>query len=182
MRFNKKKNFKIGRFSYGDPEILVWSTTDRKVIIGNFTSIAKGCKIILNGEHNTDWITTFPFRKFRSRWPQAAQIKGHPKTKGNVIIGSDVWIGRDSMILSGLKIGHGAVIGAKSLVTKDVEPYTIVGGNPAGFIKKRFSDRQIKNLLEIKWWNWPDNQIINNISLLSSNKIDNFIKKYGNKG
>lgn len=180
MGLNKKENFKMGKFSYGEPQILVWDKTDKKVIIGNFTSIAKGCKIILNGEHNTDWITTFPFRKFRNKWPQAAKIVGHPKTKGNIIIGSDVWIGRDTMILSGVKIGDGAVIGAKSLVTKDIEPYTIVGGNPAKFIKKRFSDDKIKALLKIRWWDWPDEKIINNILLLSSNKIDEFIKKYGN--
>lgn len=181
MGFNKQSNFKMGKYSYGEPQILVWSVTDKKVIVGNFTSIAKGCKIILNGEHNTDWITTFPFRKFRNQWPQAAQIKGHPKTKGNVIIGSDVWIGRDVMIMSGIKIGDGAVVGARSLVSKDVDPYTIVGGNPAKVIKKRFTDKQIEKLLKIKWWDWPDNKVIDNIGLMSSNKIDEFIEKYGDK-
>jgi len=181
MGFNRNKNFEMGRFSYGEPQIFVWSNTNNKVIVGNFTSIAKGVKIILNGEHNTDWITTFPFRKFRNKWDQAARIVGHPKSKGNVVIGSDVWIGRDSMILSGVKIHHGAVVGAKSLVTKDIPPYTIVGGNPAKFIKKRFTDEQIEELLKIKWWNWPENKVINNILLLSSNNIDEFIKRYGNK-
>jgi len=174
---------KKGINSYGNPEILTWSYTDKKVIVGNYSSIARGCKIILNGEHNVNWVSTFPFRKFKNKskgWNECKKIKGHPKTKGDVIIGNDVWIGRDVMILSGVTIHDGAVIGAKSLISKDVLPYTIVGGNPAKIIKKRFNDNQIKSLLQIKWWNWSENKIRDNVLLLSSDKIDEFIKKHGN--
>lgn len=171
----------MGRHSYGTPEILVWARNKNKVIVGNYTSIAKGCKILLNGEHNTDWISTYPFRKFKGISKQAAKIIGHPKSKGDVIIGSDVWIGRDVTILSGLRIGDGAVIGARAVITKDVAPYAIVGGNPAKLIRKRFTDSQIKQLLEIKWWNWPEVKVMENISIISCNDIDGFIKKHGNK-
>ena len=96
----------------------------------------------------------------------------HPKSNGDVIIGNDVWIGHESTIMSGVKIGDGAVIAANSVVVKDVEPYTIVGGNPAKVIKKRFSDDIINNLLELKWWDWSNEKINENLNILCSNNFD----------
>jgi virginiamycin A acetyltransferase len=100
---------------------------------------------------------------------------GHPSTKGNVIIGNDVWIAENATIISGVTIGDGAVIANNSHVVKNVEPYSIVGGNPAKLIKYRFTKDQIDKLLSIKWWYWTDNKINENIHLLCNNNIDNFI-------
>ena len=176
----KSKLITMGRHSYGDPEILVWALNRSHVEVGSFTSIAKGCKILLHAEHNTNWISTFPFRKFKRESKQAARIKGHPRSKGNVIIGNDVWIGRDVTILSGVQIDDGAVIGARAVVTKSVDSYSIMGGNPAKLIRKRFTDSQIKSLLKIEWWTWPMKKIIDNIEMISCNDIEGFIKKHGN--
>lgn len=173
-----KSNISMGAFSYGEPEILTWRNPAEKVIIGKFVSIAKGCRIVLNGEHNVDWITTYPFPVLRKKWPEASKIKGHPFSKGDVVIGNDVWIGRDVLILSGVKINDGTVIAAGSVVTKSTYPYTINGGVPAKFIKKRFTDEQIEKLLKIKWWDWPEQKIRKNMQLLSSKNIDEFIEKF----
>ena len=128
------------------------------------------------GEHRVDWVTTYPFSAI---WPAVAgHIPGHPKTKGNVIIGNDVWIGMNVFILSGVTIGDGAVVGAGALVSKDVPPYAIVGGNPAKIIRYRFDPQTIKKLLSIAWWNWSDDEIIKAMPFLLSNDISSFVKLY----
>jgi serine acetyltransferase len=103
---------------------------------------------------------------------------GHPECKGDIIIGNDVWIGAKSTIMSGVKIGDGAVIGSGSVVAKDVPPYAIVVGNPAKVIKYRFDEQQIENLLEIAWWNWPEHKIKEEAMLLWSKDINYFIDKH----
>ena len=108
-------------------------------------------------------------------WKSGKHILGHPKTKGDVKIGNDVWIGKEAIILSGVNIGDGAVIGARSLVSRDVQPYAIVGGNPAREIRKRFNDQTIQELLEIRWWEWEPNRIEKALPILLSNNIDKFI-------
>lgn len=165
-----KKN--IGEYTYGNPLILDWGE-GANLYIGKFYSIADNVVIFLGGEHRTEWITTYPFsaQVFNLEWPEANQIKGHPKTKGDVVIGNDVWIGYKTTILSGIKIGDGAVVGTQSVVTKNVDPYTIVAGNPAKLIRKRFDDKIIKKLLQLKWWNWPINKIKENIHILLSNNV-----------
>lgn len=105
-------------------------------------------------------------------------IKGHPKTKGDIVVENDVWIGISSLILSGVRIGNGSVIAASSVVTKDVEPYTIVGGNPARVIRKRFDEQTIKKLEEIQWWNWEYEYIYDAIPILQSNQMDNLFAYY----
>jgi len=102
--------------------------------------------------------------------------KSYP-TKGDTIIGNDVWIGYKAVIMPGIKIGDGAIIATNSMITKDVEPYSVVGGNPAKEIKKRFSDREISELLEIKWWNWDNEKITKNVRNLTENNIDK-LKNY----
>ena len=163
-----------GKYTYGTPTIL-WKNKDAKLIVGNFCSIADGVKIYLGGNHRTDWVTTYPFGhtnqhifKFNGR--------GHPSTKGDVIIGNDVWIGNNVTIMSGVTIGDGVVIANNSHVVKNVEPYSLVGGNPAKLIKYRFSQEQIEKLLQIKWWYWDDNKINKFTPLLCNNNIDEFIK------
>lgn len=144
-----------------------------KLIIGNYVCIASSVVILMGGNHNHnyDWITPYPF---------AEQIKSSYKPKGDTIIGNDVWIGMQAMIMPGVKIGDGAVIASRSVVTKDVEPYTVVGGNPAKFIKKRFSDDNIKKLQEINWFNWDRSEIEKITHILSSNSIDELYNYYIN--
>ncbi len=171
------QQYAIGKFSYGDPKVLSWGE-GANLVIGSFCSFAKGVVILLGGEHRVDWVTTYPFSVVLD---EGKSIKGHPKSKGDVVIGNDVWIGRDALILSGVKIGNGAVIGGRSLVVKDVAPYSIVGGNPAKHIRYRFSESQIKALEEIQWWNWPIDEIKKALPLLLSEKINDFITKYQSK-
>lgn len=166
--------YEIGEFTYGVPSILAWGE-NTTLKIGKFCSISTNVKIFLGGEHNTNWISTFPFNKIFS---QAKDIPGHPKSKGNVYIGNDVWIGEGVTILSGITIGDGAIIGARSVVTKNVQPYAIVAGNPAKFIRLRFSESEAVELLRIQWWNWPINKITDELNLIMSSNIDEFIKKH----
>ena len=121
------------------------------------------------------WVTTYPFGHINQGVFNKFNGQGHPTSKGNVVIGNDVWIGANVTIMSGITIGDGAVIANNSHVVRSVEPYTIVGGNPAKLIKYRFSKEQIEKLLEIKWWYWDDAKINNLCPLLCSGNIDEFI-------
>ena len=161
----------VGEYTYGKPNILYWDDKT-KLTIGRFCSIARNVTFLLGGNHRVDWITTYPFSALNDEWIEAKDIHGHPSTNGNIKIGNDVWIGYDATILSGVTVGDGAVIGSKSVVTKDVEPYSIVGGNPAKIIKKRFKENQIQRLLELQWWNWSKDKIKKNINLLCNVYID----------
>jgi acetyltransferase-like isoleucine patch superfamily enzyme len=145
----------VGRGTYGEPRILHWGEP-ATLKVGSFCSFAGGVTIFLGGNHRTDWITTYPFSVFRE---SAKAISGHPTTKGDVIIGHDVWIGADATILSGIRIGNGAVVGACSVVTRDVPAYGIVAGNPAKLIRLRFTDSEIASLEELAWWSWTDSML-----------------------
>jgi acetyltransferase-like isoleucine patch superfamily enzyme len=167
--------YEIGEGTYGDPVVLAWNegTTLR---IGRYCSIAKGVTIALGGEHRLDWVTTYPFSAIA---PEAAAIAGHPRSKGDVVIGNDVWIGREALILSGVTIGNGAVIGARSVVARDVAPYSIVAGNPGRAVRSRFDERTIEQLEAIRWWDWPREKITEALPLLLSPRLDAFLEKYG---
>lgn len=145
----------LGKHSYIVGEIDIRFPEDGKLTIGNFCSIAENVVIFLGGEHNTKSISTFPFDR-RLNLPVSNETAF---SKGDVIIGNDVWIGKGVIILSGRTIADGAVIGAYSVVTKDVGPYEIWAGNPARFRRKRFLDHEINLLLFIKWWEWSDDKI-----------------------
>lgn len=138
-----------------------------KLIIGKFCMIASGATFVMNGgNHLTEAISAYPFAIFGGGWETSMEGKTYP-TKGDTIIGNDVWIGYNATIMPGVKIGDGAIIAANTVVTKDVEPYTIVAGNPAREIKKRFSDERINELLELKWWNWEIDKITKNVNILT---------------
>lgn len=167
--------FEIGDYTYGRPNVLYWDDSTM-LHIGKFCSIAEGVTILLGGNHRTDWVTTYPFNILSTPFPKASSTKGHPATKGDVWIGNDIWIGRGATILSGVHIGDGAVIGAGAIVTNDVAPYSVVVGCPAKEVKKRFTENAIKALLEIKWWEWDEDKINNEIELLCSGNIYKFIE------
>lgn len=171
------ENIQIGAFTYCNTSI-VGSNDGTKLTVGKFCSIAQGTVIILGGEHRPDWCTTYPFNV---KMNEFGYIKGHPKSKGDVVIGNDVWIASHSLILSGVHIGNGSIIAANAVVTKNVEPYTIVGGNPAKPIRKRFDDQTIKKLEEIQWWNWNYEYIYDAIPILQSNHIDRLFEFYDSK-
>lgn len=166
-----------GKYTYGAATVL-WHNY-ANLIVGKFCSIASNVTVYLGGNHRTDWVTTFPFGNIvrYNHIFDKFDGQGFPATKGNVTIGNDVWIADNVTIMSGVTIADGAVIAANSHVVKDVGPYTIVGGNPAKEIRKRFNDDQIAKLLQIKWWDWDDEKINNHTPLLCSNNIDDFITK-----
>jgi acetyltransferase-like isoleucine patch superfamily enzyme len=161
----------VGKYTYGIEHIsiLCWDDPENiKVRIGRFTSISYGLKIFTGGNHRIDWITTYPFGHIHPSSNCIKPINGHPAPGKPVIIGNDVWIGRDVTIMSGVEIGDGAVIAANSHVVKSIPPYAIVGGNPAKLIKYRFSEQKIKELLNMKWWEWPEEKIFRSIDTLCS--------------
>lgn len=171
----KSENLVVGKQSYQWEllEIDVYKGSDAKIIIGNYCSVSKNVRIITGGIHPVNWVSTFPFR-VKMNLPGKYE-DGMPKTNGDIIIGNDVWIGTNVTILSGLRIGDGAVIMAGALVSKSVPPYAIVGGIPAKIIKYRFNEERILKLLKIRWWDWEEKKILKKIPLLSSENIDVFI-------
>lgn len=143
-----------------------------QLIIGKFCMIASGVTFIMNGaNHLSRSISSYPFSVFGNGWEQAMEGKSYP-IKGDIIVGNDVWIGYGATIMPGVKIGDGAIIASDSTVTKDVPPYTVVGGNPAKEISKRFSDEKIQKLQSIQWWNWPIEKITKNVQALTGEDID----------
>jgi len=166
---------KIGKYTYGDKNIKIYSWGEpAKLEIGSFCSIAQDIKVFLGGNHNSDWVTTYPFGHINKDTFNKFNGVGHPKTNGDVIIGNDVWIGNNVTIMSGVIIGDGAIVANNSHVVKSINPYEIVGGNPAKLIKKRFNDEEISKLLKIKWWNFDDDKINQISPLLCSSSLEDF--------
>jgi len=170
------KKYIIGDYTYGCPNV-IFDNPGANLTIGKYCSIADKVTIFLGGNHRPDWVTTYPFNAIKD-FSEFSKIEGHPSTKGNVVIGNDVWIGLNVTILSGVEIGDGAVIAANSVVTKNIGSYEIWGGNPAKLIKKRFTKEQINKLLEIKWWEWEEFKIRENIPLMLHQNIDFFLKSH----
>ena len=163
--------YRIGRASYGDLTIAAYPG-DADLVMGAYCSVAAKVTVLLGGEHRTDWVTTYPFSAIL---PEYRDIAGHPRTRGDVVIGNDVWIGREAMILSGVTIGDGAVIGARAVVNRDVPPYGIVAGNPARLVRLRFSEATVARLLEIAWWAWPEERVRRAVPYLLDSRINAFI-------
>ncbi len=151
-----------------------------KLIIGKFCSIACGAKFLFTSANHTQTsLSTYPFPIFFEEWGLDVQnITSAWDNKGDIVIGNDVWIGYETVILSGVTIGDGAIIGSRAVVTKDVPPYTIVGGVPAKTIRKRFSDDDIEALQKMKWWDWPIEQIQAHISEIQTGKVEELKKEY----
>ena len=148
-----------------------------KLIIGKFCMIASNVSFIMNGaNHLTEAISAYPFAIFGNDWKDAMEGKSYPY-KGDTIIGNDVWIGHNVTIMPGIQIGDGAIIATNSTVSKNVEPYSVVGGNPAKLIKKRFSDKHIKWLLNAKWWDWDIEKITNKVQFLTDNNIEKLMNE-----
>lgn len=142
--------------------------------IGKFCSIACGAKFLFNSaNHTLSSLSTYPFPLFFEEWGSEKKdvIKAWDN-KGDIVIGNDVWIGYEAVILAGVTIGDGAIIGTRAVVTKDVKPYTIVGGVPAKLIKKRFSEETIFALLKIQWWNWSESKIAKNLNAIQNGNIE----------
>lgn len=177
----KNPNIIVGDYTYyddfEDPEnfeknvLYHFDFIGDKLIIGKFCSIASHVQFIMNGgNHCTDGFTSYPFAIFGSGW-ESAMPDSWPH-KGDTIVGHDVWIGYGATLLPGVKIGDGAIIGAKSVVTRSVEPYTIVAGNPVREIHKRFEESVIEELLKIRWWDWEIEKITRNLKIICSADIE----------
>lgn len=156
----------VGPHTYGWPEIETFDGDVTRVHIGAYCSIAKNVKIIAGGNHNPGWVSTFPFRA-QFGLPGAYE-DGQPSSRGDIVIGSDVWLGYRATLLSGVTIGHGAIIGAGAVVARDIAPYAIAAGNPAEIRRYRFPEETIRRLLALAWWEWPEEVIAESIPLLSA--------------
>lgn len=144
------------------------------LIIGKFCSIACGAKFLFNSaNHTLRSVSTYPFPLFFEEWGlDRKDVTRSWDNKGDIVIGNDVWIGYEAVIMAGVTIGDGAVIGARAVVTKDVPPYTIVGGVPAKTIRKRFSEETIADLMKIRWWDWPVKKIGDKIQAIQSGCVE----------
>lgn len=165
----------IGDFTYGVPLICAYCI-DWKLSIGKFCSISNNVQIVFGGQHHYNHISQYAFNpQVQKLFPDFIYAD---KPSKPVIIGNDVWIGRNVTILQGVNIGDGAVLGTNTVVAKDVPPYAIVVGNPARIIKYRFKEHEIESLRRIAWWDWPLDKIQSEIKLIMSDNIEGFIRKY----
>lgn len=177
--FIKSENIIVGDYTYYDdpdgPEnfernvLYHFPFIGDKLIIGKFCAIAKDVKFIMNGaNHKASGFSTYPFYIFGNGWEKVMPKEGDLPFKGDTEIGNDVWIGYDSTIMPGVKVGNGAIIASKSVVTKDVPAYSVWGGNPATHIKYRFEQSTIDELLRLEWWNWSPIKITANLDTIMS--------------
>jgi virginiamycin A acetyltransferase len=152
-----------------------------KLIIGRFCALATGVRFIMNGaNHKFDGISTYPFSIFRNGWERVEPSPEVLPYKGDTVVGNDVWIGYESLVMPGVRIGDGAIIAAGSVVVSDVDPYTVVGGNPAGLIRRRFAQDVIDELLEIAWWDWSAEAVTANLEAIVSGDIEALRAAAGN--
>ncbi|MEC1070282.1 Vat family streptogramin A O-acetyltransferase [Priestia megaterium] len=163
--------------SFEDQVLYHYEFFDDRLVIGKFCAIAPGVTFIMNGaNHRMDGFSTYPFNIFGEGWEKHTPTLNQLPFKGDTIIGNDVWVGMDTVIMPGINIGDGAIVAAKSVITKDVEPYTIVGGNPAQKIKERFPEQIINKLLEIQWWDLNIEIISDHIDVIVNGEIEKLEK------
>lgn len=178
-----RPNIMVGDYTYYDdkdgPERFEERVTHHyefigdKLIIGRFCAIARGVEFIMNGaNHRMGSVTTYPFNIMGGGWEKAAPSLEELPYKGDTVIGNDVWIGQNAVILPGVHIGDGAIIAANAVVAANVAPYTIVGGNPARLIRRRFDEELTEYLLQLKWWDWPAEKIFRHLDELCSADLE----------
>jgi acetyltransferase-like isoleucine patch superfamily enzyme len=167
----KLYGWEIGDHSYGIPVV---HERLARLRIGKYVSMAEGVRIAL-GNHRTDAVTTYPFAALNRWWPSAPTGTEDHTTRGDVVIGNDVWIAAGAFIGSGVTIGDGAVIGAMAVITRDVPPYAVMAGNPASRVRYRFAETTIRDLLELAWWNWPDEVVDRYLPLMLGGDAETFI-------
>ena len=163
---------KMGKHSYGNVRVV-----SGKVQVGNFCSIAGGVTAVILNDHQVTWVTTYPFGRV---WNMSNVDNPVVRQNPNIIIGNDVWIGQNAVLLEDTVIGDGVIIGSHSVVHGEIPPYAVAVGNPAKVVKKRFTDEQIESLLSIQWWNWEDEKVREFAPLLCSTDINEFIRKATN--
>jgi acetyltransferase-like isoleucine patch superfamily enzyme len=171
-RLQREGRIELGSESYGVPTVFTFTHDDTCLRIGNYTSIAG--TVLLGGEHAHDMVTTYPHRILWGM--EGAGSDGFPVKTGDTLVGSDVWSAYGATLLSGVHVGDGAIVANGAIVTKDVPPFAIVGGCPAKVIRYRFSDEQIEALLDIRWWDWPKEEVRAAVPYLASSDIDTFIE------
>lgn len=144
-----------------------------RLVIGRFCAIARGAKFVMNGaNHKLSGLTTYPFQIFGGGWEKVMPRPGELPYKGDTVVGNDVWIGYDAMLMPGVKVGDGAIVASRAVVTRDVAAYAIVGGNPAVEIKRRFDERTVARLLAIRWWDWDAAKITRNLEHLVAADVE----------
>jgi acetyltransferase-like isoleucine patch superfamily enzyme len=165
-----RHGWQVGDCSYGRLRVRTWGEKAR-LVVGRYCSFADGIEVLLGGHHRTDFVTTYPFFAFPDLWPGAPRPENYPFARGDVVIGSDVWIAAGATILSGVTLGHGAVVAARAVVVRDVPPYGIVGGNPAQLIGMRFDEPTVAALLETAWWDLDREAVARLVPLLQGPDI-----------
>ena len=178
----KNRNIIIGDYTYyDDPDdsedfernvLYHFPFIGDKLVIGKFCAIARGAKFIMNGaNHKLSGISTYPFHIFGNGWQKMTPEAGDLPYKGDTVIGNDVWIGYDALIMPGVTIGNGAIVSSRSVVVSDVPAYTIVGGNPARLLRERFEPDEVSALESLAWWDWPIDRITQHLGLIVSADI-----------
>ncbi len=167
----RRWNFSIGAYSYGRPKVR-FPESGRRLTIGRYCSIADKVEILLGGDHRLDWVSTYPFAAMSGLWPQADAPDDYHASRGDVTIGHDVWLGSGCLILSGVTVGHGAVVAAHAVVTRDVPPYAVVAGNPAKVVRRRFDEATVAGLVETAWWEFPHATVTRWVPLLQSGRVE----------
>lgn len=179
----QSKNIFIGDYTYFSDEqsgaenfekynvLYNYPFSKNKLVIGKFCAIAAKTRFLMSGDHKLDAISTYPFPVFGQGWEHAYDAFALP-TKGDIIVGNDVWFGYNSLIKNGVTIGHGAIITAKAVVIKDVPAYAIVAGNPAKVVKMRFDEPTIARLIQIAWWDWDIQKITKHLPLICNLDVD----------
>lgn len=179
-----RSNIEVGDYTYYDdpdePErfedknvLYHYDFTGDRLVIGKYCALATGVRFIMNGaNHAMDGVTTFPFQIFGQGWETGFDPSSlESGYRGDTVVGHDVWIGTQAVILPGVTIGHGAIIGSYSVVTKDVPPYAIVAGNPAEVRRMRFDEPTVAALLDMAWWDWPADKVTRNVTALRSGDV-----------
>ncbi len=175
-------NIEIGDYTYyDDPEgadnferqvLYHFPFIGDRLVIGKFCALARGVRFIMNGaNHKTSGLSTYPFFIFGNGWERAAPQPGELPYKGDTVIGHDVWIGYDALIMPGVRIGNGAIIPARSVISSDVPPYTVYGGNPARLIRERFAPEVVAELEAIAWWDWPVELISRSLAAITGGDV-----------